>query len=85
MVIKAINFLHKVMSYYNQKTNFYISDVAKAYIYKLNKQFRYKIIIKAGEEERLKNFVIYCVDILKNKMDTSKINIILSLNPNYIQ
>ncbi len=85
MVIKAINFLHSVMSYYNQKTNFYISDVAKAYIYKLNKQFRYKIIIKAGEEERLKNFVIYCVDILKNKMDTSKINIILSLNPNYIQ
>ncbi|WP_317368067.1 primosomal protein N' [uncultured Tyzzerella sp.] len=84
-VINAINFLHKVMIYYNQKTNFYISDVAKAYIYKLNKHYRYKILIKAEEETRLKNFVLYCVNILKNKIDVSSLNIILNLNPNYIQ
>ncbi len=85
MVINAINFLHKVMMYYNQKTNFYISDVAKAYVYKVNKQYRYKIIIKAEEEIRLKNFVLYCVSVLKNKIDVNKLNIILTLNPNYIQ
>ncbi len=83
-VINAINFLHKVMLYYNQKTNFYISDVAKANIYKINNQYRYKIIIKAKEETRLKNFVLYCINILKNKIDTNKVTIILSLNPNYI-
>lgn len=85
VVMNAIKFLHKIMIYYNQKTNFYISDVAKAYIYKVNKQYRYKILIKAKEETRLKNFVLYCVSILKNKMDTNKLNIILSLNPSYIQ
>lgn len=85
LVMNAIKFLHKIMTYYNQKTNFYISDVAKAYIYKVNKQYRYKILIKAKEETRLKNFVLYCVSILKNKMDTNKLNIILSLNPSYIQ
>lgn len=85
VVMNAIKFLHKIMVYYNQKTNFYISDVAKAYIYKVNKQYRYKILIKAKEETRLKNFVLYCVSILKNKMDTNKLNIILSLNPSYIQ
>ncbi|WP_250278746.1 primosomal protein N' [[Clostridium] colinum] len=84
-VLKAINFLHKVMVYYNQKTNFYLSDIAKAYIYKVNKQYRYKIMIKASDEIRLKNFVIYCVNILKQKIDVNKLNIILSLNPNYIQ
>lgn len=85
LVMNAIKFLHKIMTYYNQKTNFYISDVAKAYIYKVNKQYRYKILIKAKEETRLKNFVLYCVSILKNKIDTNKLNIILSLNPSYIQ
>ena len=85
LVMNAIKFLHKIMIYYNQKTNFYISDVAKAYIYKVNKQYRYKILIKAKEETRLKNFVLYCVSVLKNKMDTNKLNIILSLNPSYIQ
>lgn len=84
-VFDAINLLHKIMTYYNQKTNFYLSDVAKASIYKINNQYRYKIIIKAKEETRLKNFVVYCVDILKSKMDTQKLNIMLNLNPNYIQ
>lgn len=84
-VLQKINFLHNVMNYYNQKTNFFISDVAKAYIYKIKNQFRYKIIIKAEDEKRLKNFVLYCVDILKQKKDTKNINISLSLNPNYIQ
>ena len=84
-VLKCINFLHKVFTYYNQKTNFYLSDVAKANISKIKNQYRYKILIKAEDETRLKNFVLYCVNILKQKMDTKKVNIILNLNPNYIQ
>ncbi len=83
-VLNAIKFLHNIMLYYNQKTNFYISDVAKAYVYKVNNQYRYKIIIRAEEETRLKNFVLYCINILKNKIDTTKLSIILNLNPNYI-
>ncbi len=85
LVLKAIKFLHSVMVYYNQKTNFYLSDIAKAYIYRVNNQYRYKIIVKAEDKIRLKNFVIYCTNILKEKIDTNKLNIILNLNPNYIQ
>ena len=41
-VLNAIKFLHNVMLYYNQKTNFYISDVAKAYVYKVNNQHSFR-------------------------------------------
>lgn len=86
----TISYLHSVFEYYNQKTNFELSDVAKASIYKIKNKFRYKIIIKAPnnsikDEERLKNFVLYCVNILKTKKNVTNINISLSLNPNNIQ
>lgn len=84
-VIDSINFLHKIMKYYNQKTKFYLSNPAKAYIAKIKNQYRYKIIVKSSEEERLKNFVLYCVEVLKKYIDADNINIILNLNPNYIQ
>lgn len=84
-VIKTIYKLNEIMLYYNRKTNFQISEPAKADISKINNQYRYKILIKAKEEERLKNFVLYCIERLKLHINTNDISISLSLNPNFIQ
>lgn len=84
-VLKAIYKLNEIMLYYNKKTNFQISEPAKATISKIKNEYRYKIIIKASEEERLKNFVIFCLERLKFHVDIKDITINLSLNPNFIQ
>lgn len=83
-VLKCITHLHKIMLYYNQRTNFNILDATKTSVYKVKNQYRYKIIIKALEETRLKNFVLYCVDVLKKSINTKDVMISLSLNPNYL-
>ena len=84
-VFESIKYLHSILIYYNQRTNFFITDVAKADIYKLKNEYRYKIYIKAEDETRLKNFVMYCIKILKEKKDMKNIYINISLNPNYMQ
>ncbi len=81
----AVKLLKEIMLYYNKKTNFQISEPAKATISKIKNEYRYKIIIKASEEERLKNFVIFCLERLKFHIDIKDITINLSLNPNFIQ
>ncbi|MDE6357954.1 MAG: hypothetical protein K2L15_05125, partial [Eubacteriales bacterium] len=84
-VIKTIYKLNEIMLYYNRKTNFQISEPAKTNVSKVNNQYRYKIIIKAKEEEKLKNFVMYCIERLKLHININDISISLSLNPNFIQ
>lgn len=84
-VLKCIYKLNEIMLYYNKKTNFQISEPSKAIISKINNFYRYKIIIKADEEERLKNFVLFCIERLKLHINIDDIIINLSLNPNFIQ
>lgn len=81
---KYINELYKVMLHFNKKTNFFLSDPVKANAYRLNNNFRYKIYLKAEEEQRLKNFVVYCVDIIKKNMKDNDVYFSLVLNPSYI-
>lgn len=98
-VFNLITYLHSILIYYKNKTDFklIISDVSKASIYRIKNKYRYKIMIKANnnisksenmsenkDEERLKNFVMYCMGIFKDKKDISNISISLSLNPNSI-
>lgn len=89
-VFKRIIYLHSILKHYNQKTKYELFDVSKANIYKIKNKYRYKIIIKApnespADEERLKNFVMYCIQIFKRERDTSNLIISLSLNPNNMQ
>lgn len=87
IVIDCIYELSRIFTYYNQKTNFKILGPAPANIIKIKNQFRYKIIIKGNDETRLKNFVLYCVKKFKSHkyFKQKKINIILTLNPDFIQ
>ncbi len=87
LVQNAISKLNEIMKHYNKKANFQISTPTKAAITKINNYFRYKIVIKANskDEERLKRFVLYCVERLNYHIDLKEIYVSLSLNPNYLQ
>lgn len=84
-VKKVIYKLSEIMLYYNKKVNFQISCPAKAIIYKIKNNYRYKIMIKDTDEERLKKFVLYCVSRLNIHINIDNITINLTLNPNYVQ
>ncbi len=85
-IIMKLYKLLNIMTYYNSKKNiFEFLGPAPAVISKIKKQYRWKLIVKAVDEERLKNFVIYCVDKLKEKEELTGINVSLTLNPVLIQ
>ncbi len=70
-----------IMKYYNRKSQFEMVGPAPAFISKINLKYRYKLIVKSVDEEKLKNFVFYCLDKLKGIEDLSDININVTLNP----
>lgn len=84
-VISKIYTLNEIMKKYNKRAGFDILGPAPAVISKIKKQFRYKIIVKGVEEERVKAFVLYCVDKLREAEDLNGVNINLTLDPSYIQ
>lgn len=84
-IIIKLHKLMEIMRYYNQKTNFELMGPTSAVISKIRNQYRWKIIVKGNDEERVKNFVIYCVDRLKREHKLEGININLTLNPSFIQ
>lgn len=65
----------------NNIYNYEILNPAPAVISKIKKRYRWKIIIKGKEEEKLKNFVIHCTNLEKEKTNVSNLNINLNLNP----
>lgn len=81
---EKIKQLFQIFKIYNKKANFELLGPSMATIYKLNNKFRFKIIVKGKDKTRLKNFVIYCVEKFKKQYYNKDINVVLSLNPNFI-
>ncbi len=80
-VIVALNRLHYIMNFFNKKGNFELLGPSPAQISKINKNFRWRIIVKCVDEEKIKSFVFYCLDKLREREDLSGITINASLNP----
>lgn len=80
-VILTSNKLIDILRYYNKKDKFELLGPAPANILKIKKQYRWKIIIKCLEEERLKSYSVYCYNKLKQLGISSDINISLNMNP----
>ena len=79
--IQTLFKLKEIFDYFNKKNDFEILGPSPAFVSKIKKRYRWKIIVKATEEERLKNYCLYCVEKLKTLEDVSDININLTLNP----
>jgi primosomal protein N' (replication factor Y) len=73
--------LREVMTKYNRKGLFEMIGPAPAMISKIRKRYRWRMVVKSADDEKMKLFVFYCLDKLKEAVDLSEINISLTLNP----
>jgi len=83
-LINKLNVLTTILKNFNRNNQFQQLGPSPAIVSKIKKQYRWKIIIKGFDEEKVKNYVIYCIDRLKEKEKLDNITINLSLNPNFI-
>jgi primosomal protein N' (replication factor Y) len=81
---RTINYLYDILKFYNDKRNVgTLYEPVPAIISKINKKYRWRIIIKCDDEVKLKSYVLFCVDKLKNNMKTDNVSISLTINPDY--
>ncbi len=73
--------LLKIMQHYNRNNLFEMLGPTPAIIFKIKKQFRWKLLIKCAEEERLKNFCLYCMDKLEKEEALTDIGVNLTMDP----
>ena len=80
-VISSLFKLCDIMEIYNKNNDFERLGPAPAVISKIRNRYRWKLIVKSIDETRLKNYVLYCVEKLKNAENMSDINISLTIDP----
>ena len=81
VVIKSLHKLNAVMKYCNKKGMFEMLGPAPAFVSKIKKQFRWKLLVKGADEDILKKFVLYCLGKLKENDKLKGIGIHLTFNP----
>lgn len=83
-VINALNKLAAIMEYTNKKDNkgrFEVIGISPAFVSKIKKQFRWKLLLKCKDDEPLKAFVLYCINKLKENDPLTGLTMHLTLNP----
>ena len=80
-LITALHKLLAIMQYCNKKGMFEMLGPAPAFVSKIKKQFRWKLLVKCEQEEILKQFVLYCLRKLKENDSLTGITIHLTLDP----
>lgn len=83
-VIVALNKLLDIMIKFNKNNQFDHIGPSPASISKIKNQYRWKIIVKGVIEKNLKNYVLYCLDRLRESHDLTGINVNITLNPMFI-
>lgn len=83
LIRQYLSELSYIMNRYNKKNQFEHMGPIPAVISKINNKFRWQIIVKAENEEKIKNYVLFCLNKLKMNRNLDKISIGLYLNPNY--
>lgn len=84
IVRQRIKELLYIMKHYNKNNMFTHLGPSPAVISKINNNYRWQLMVKCENEEKLRNYVLFCIDKLKQNANLSNISIHLNLNPNYI-
>lgn len=79
-VIKGIQELYQIFAFYNRKEKFLLLGPSPAVISKIKGDYRWKLLIKCKEEERLRAYALYCLDKFGQKRHHN-ILVNLSINP----
>jgi primosomal protein N' (replication factor Y) len=83
-VITTLNKLLGIMQAYNKKQQFEMLGPAPAVVSKINRNYRWKLLVKCVDEDKIKGFVLYCMDKLRKSEDMDGITCNLTLNPTMI-
>ncbi len=80
---QAAETMAAIMSRYNKNNMFERLGPVPAIISKINNKYRYRILIKCTDEEKIKAYVLYCVDVFSKQKGFRGVSISIALNPNY--
>ncbi len=81
---QTITRLADIMKRYNKNNMFTRLGPTPAVISKINNVYRWQITVKCENEDKLRNYVLFCLDKLSKQTSLDKINVGLYLNPSYI-
>ncbi len=81
---QTISRLAEIMKRYNKNNMFTRLGPTPAVISKINNVYRWQITVKCENEDKIRNYVLFCLDKLSEQINTDKINVGLYLNPSYI-
>lgn len=81
---QCLNDLLYIMRYYNKNNIFTHLGPSPAVISKISNNYRWQLMVKCENEEKLRNYVLFCIDKLRQNINLNNISIHLNLNPNYI-
>lgn len=81
---QAITLLAEIMKHYNKNNMFTRLGPTPAIISKINNVYRWQITVKCENEDKIRNYVLFCLDKLAGQISLDKINVGLYLNPSYI-
>lgn len=73
--------LMEVMKYFNKKGAFELLGPTPAVLSKIKNQYRWRILIKCKEEDRLRKYALYCVQKYRQRKKIEDIHIHLDMNP----
>ncbi|HCC07186.1 MAG TPA: primosomal protein N' [Clostridiales bacterium] len=79
-IIIYINGLKKYLEYYNIKGNYKILGPAPNFIKKINDNYRWRLVIKGTDEEKVKNFVKYSINKFNEKEKVKDVKIQIDIN-----
>ncbi|MBQ9518689.1 MAG: primosomal protein N' [Firmicutes bacterium] len=82
-VYRSIMTLYEIMQRYNKKAAFTLYEPTPAIISKISGKYRWRMVVKSDESEKIKSYVLYTVAKLREYMQLDDISISISLNPNY--
>lgn len=80
-IIISLNKLLGLMRRFNKKGMFEMLGPAPAVISKIKNKYRWKLLVKCEEEEKLRLFVMYCIGKLKDYEDLTGITMNLAMDP----
>lgn len=81
---EKIFMLKKVLMRCNKNNQFQILGPAPAAISKIKNNYRQKILIKHENETKLKNFALFCINLLASKNLLNGVKLNLTMNPNFM-
>ena len=83
LIKDALATLKDIMKHYNKNNMFYSLGPTPAAISRINNIYRWHIMVKCNDEEKIKGYVLYCLDKLSKHKNLDKMNVGLYLNPNF--